>query len=244
MMVRNMIGALSKSISQVGDPAFRGVLKRAVGLTFLVLVLVWVGAWFGLDLAGAWLDEWLAGQETASAWAKVWAWLFDAALIGAVLFGSLLLFPAIVTVTMSFFLEEIAEAVEARHYPGLPTARSQPVGEIVRDGLVLVLVTVFLNLLVLPLYLIPVVNLFVFYGLNGYLLGREYFEMVAVRRMESREAKLLRRRHRGRIFMAGAIIAFLFSIPIVNLVAPILATAFLVHIFETLRQGAARGSAA
>ena len=244
MMVRKMIGALSKSISQVGDPAFRGVLKRAVGVTFLVLVLVWAGAWFALDFAGIWLDDWLAGQGTGGTWTKVWSWLFDAALFGAILVGSFLLFPAIVTLTMSFFLEEIAEAVERRHYPGLPTARSQPMREIIGDGLALVVITIVLNLLVLPLYLIPVVNLFVFYGLNGYLLGREYFEMVAVRRMDSREAKQLRKRHRGRVFLAGAIIAFLLTIPIVNLVAPILATAFLVHIFETLRQGAVRGGAA
>ena len=244
MMDRIMLGALSKSVSQIGDPAFRGVLKRAVGLALLVLVLVWAGAWFALDLAGAWLDDWLAGQGAATSWATALSWLFDAALFGAILLGSLLLFPAIVTLAMPFFLEEIAEAVERRHYPGLPAARAQPLGEIVRDGISMAAVAVFLNLLVLPLYLIPVINIPVFYGLNGYLLGREYFELVAVRRLKSSDARQLRRRHRGRAFLAGAIIAVLFTIPLVNLVTPIFATAFLVHVFETLRRGAPGSSMA
>lgn len=245
MMGRIMLGALSKSVSQIGDPAFRGVLKRAVGLALSVLVLVWAGAWFALDLAGARLDDWLAGQGTATSWATAlsWlsgSWLFDAAL----LLAGFLLFPAIVTLAMSFFLEEIAEAVERRHYPDLPAARAPPVGDIVRDGISLAAIAVFLNLLVLPLYLIPVINIPVFYGLNGYLLGREYFELVAVRRLKSSDARRLRRRYRGRVFLAGAIIAVLFTIPLVNLLTPILATAFLVHVFESLRRGAPGSSMA
>ena len=249
MMDRIMLGALSKSVSQIGDPAFRGVLKRAVGLALSVLVLVWAGAWFALDLAGARLDDWLAGQGTATSWATAlsWlsgSWLFDAALLGAILLAGFLLFPAIVTLAMSFFLEEIAEAVERRHYPDLPAARAQPVGDIVRDGISLAAIAVFLNLLVLPLYLIPVINIPVFYGLNGYLLGREYFELVAVRRLKSSDARRLRRRYRGRVFLAGAIVAVLFTIPLVNLLTPILATAFLVHVFESLRRGAPGSSMA
>ena len=106
--------------------------------------------------------------------------------------------------------------------------------------MVFILVTLLLNLLVLPLYLvliwIPPLNLLLFYLLNGYLLGREYFEMVAVRRLDLKEAKGLRRGSRGRMILAGAVITFLLTIPLVNLVTPIIATAFMLHVFEDLRR--------
>ena len=100
-----------------------------------------------------------------------------------------------------------------------------------------------INLAALPLYLlllfVPPLNFFLYYGINGYLLGREYFELVAVRRLESRAAKDMRRRFRGTVFLAGVIIAFFLSIPIVNLIAPVIATAFLVHLYQGLQRRAA-----
>ena len=100
--------------------------------------------------------------------------------------------------------------------------------------------TLGLNLLALPLYLlllfVPPFNLFVFYLLNGYLLGREYFELVAARRLDTAGVRRLRRAYRGRLLLAGAVIAFLLTVPIVNLVTPIIATGFMLHVFEGLRR--------
>jgi uncharacterized protein involved in cysteine biosynthesis len=118
--------------------------------------------------------------------------LFGAAGVGGVLFASFILFPAVMVMVMSFLLEDIAEAVEARHYPALPPARPQPVGEMLRSGLAFAAVTVAINLLALPFYLLliflPPLNLFLFYGVNGYLFGREYFEIVALRRQTPSDA--------------------------------------------------------
>ena len=120
-------------------------------------------------------------------------------------------------------------------------ARIAPV-EAVFGNVIFITVTLILNLLVLPLYLvliwIPPLNLVLFYLLNGYLLGREYFEMVAVRRLELPAAKRLRRDSRGRVIMAGAVITFLLTIPLVNLITPIIAMAFMLHVFEDLRRRA------
>ncbi len=82
----------------------------------------------------------------------------------------------------------------------------------------------------------PPLNLFVFYGLNGYLLGREYFELVAARRFDMAGVRRLRRAYRGRLLLAGAVIAFLLTVPIVNLVTPVVATGFMLHVFERLRR--------
>ena len=97
-----------------------------------------------------------------------------------------------------------------------------------------------LNLILLPAYLLlllfPPLYLLVFYSVNGYLLGREYFELVAYRRLEERAADDLRRSYRGRVMLAGVVMAFMLTIPVFNLVAPIAATAFAVHLFETMRK--------
>ena len=95
--------------------------------------------------------------------------------------------------------------------------------------------TLLLNLLSLPVYLlVPGINLFLFLALNGYLLGRGYFELVALRRLDAGEARRVRRRFTGRVFLGGVVIAGLFALPFVNLVAPVVATAFMLHIFEAL----------
>jgi uncharacterized protein involved in cysteine biosynthesis len=137
---------------------------------------------------------------------------------------------------VSLLLEDIARAVESRHYPGLPPPRPQGIGEQVNAALRLAAMSLLLNLLALPLYLIPAVNVFVFYGLNGYLLGREYFELVAARRLDIADVHRLWRRYRGRLCLAGAVIAVLLSIPFVGWALPTVATAFMLHLFESLRR--------
>jgi CysZ protein len=97
------------------------------------------------------------------------------------------------------------------------------------------LVMVVLNLLALPLYFVPVLNLIVFYGVNAYLLGREYFELVAMRRLDPRSARWLHRSHRLRFFVAGLLATALLTLPVVNLVAPLLSAAFMLHLVMALR---------
>jgi uncharacterized protein involved in cysteine biosynthesis len=80
----------------------------------------------------------------------------------------------------------------------------------------------------------------VFYTLNGYLLGREYYETVALRRLSAGEAKELWRREKGRLVVAGIVITVMLTIPFLNLVAPVVATAFMLHLFESMRSSAGR----
>ena len=95
--------------------------------------------------------------------------------------------------------------------------------------------TLLLNLLALPVYLlVPGINLFLFLALNGYLFGQGYFEVVALRRLDAGAVRGIRSRFAGRIFLSGVVIAGLFTLPLVNLVAPVIATAFMMHIFEAL----------
>ncbi len=175
-----------------------------------------------------------------------WAWLETLVEWGsgfAIAVLMILLFPAAVSATIGLFLEAVAAAVESRHYPGLAPPRAQSIHEAIVSGLKFALVAILLNLAVLPVYIVgiflPPLNFFVFYGLNGYLLGREYYETVALRRLDARLASEVRRHNRWRVFLGGVVITVMLTVPILNLIAPVIATAFMVHIFESIRRGEA-----
>ena len=218
-----MLDPLIKAFAQLDDARLQRVVGLSIGLALVVLLLLGVGAWFLIaqlgDVSTAWLD-----------------WLIEVmAGLGLVIL-ILFLFPAAVSATIGLFLESVAEAVEARHYPGLAPPRGQTVRDAIQSGLKFAIVAILLNLAALPLYLIPPFNVFVFYVLNGYLLGREYYETVALRRLDARQAGELRRRNRWRVFLAGVVITLMLTVPLLNLIAPVIATAFMVHIFEMIRR--------
>src|SRR5690606_34751020 len=100
------------------------------------------------------------------------------------------------------------------------------------------------NLLALVLLLVPGVNVVAFLLVNGYLLGREYFEFAAMRFRGEAEARALRRRHAGTVFAAGMVIALVLSVPLVNLATPLFAAAMMVHLHKMISasEGAARAS--
>jgi len=217
-----MLSAFMRAVADLSAPALRRVL--ALGLT--IAVVCFAVLWTVVAL--------VLGQITFSEW-RLLNWVADLLGVAAVLGLTWLLFPAVVTIVMGFFVERIAAAVEARNYPGIAPPRQASVAETTVTTMRLMGLTILLNLLVLPVYLfLPGLNLFVFLGLNGYLFGREYFEVVALRRLEPNAARTMRRRFAGRVFVAGVAIAGLFAVPLVNLVAPVIATAFMLHFFEGL----------
>jgi CysZ protein len=218
-----MIAALFKALNQMPDPAFR----QAIGKTFLFSFLLFVGLLFG-----TW---WLLAETQLFPW----AWLETTIdLLGWVagLIAAFVLFPGAALVIISLLLEPVARAVEAKHFPDLDPPRHQPVSEALSIALRFAAITVFLNVLLLPVYFIPVLNVLVFGALNGYLLGREYFELIAPRRLEPAAIRPMWKRYRGRLWIAGVVIALLLSIPLINWVMPVAAAAFMLHIFEKLRR--------
>jgi uncharacterized protein involved in cysteine biosynthesis len=91
------------------------------------------------------------------------------------------------------------------------------------------------NILAIGIYaLLPFLSIAIFYALNGYLLGREYFQVVAMRRLGRQGAKDMRKQHKGQIWLAGCLMAIPLSIPLINLVIPILGAATFTHLFHRL----------
>ena len=72
---------------------------------------------------------------------------------------------------------------------------------------------------------------------NGYLLGREFFELAALRHMSREEAAELRSAKGLQVFLAGLVIAGFLAVPLLNLLTPLFATAFMVHVFKKMRSG-------
>lgn len=209
----------------LGD-AFAPTQRRALILSLVLALLLLAGLWIAATaLVTAIHVSGLPGIDTfvhvfGSLAALVVAWL---------------LYPAMTMLVLGFFLDRVIDAIERAHYPGQPPARRIGTGEAVASALRLALISLVLNLVVLPLYLVPGLNLVLYYVLNGYLVGREYFELIAMRRMDRPARRALWRWRRGELTLAGAIVAFLLSLPFVNLVVPLVGAAFMLHLFERLR---------
>ncbi len=150
----------------------------------------------------------------------------------AALVLTVLLFPTVMASIIGLLAEAVAGAVERRRYPGLPPPRAVGLGESVLSALRFTAAAIFLNLLVLPLYLVPGLNLVLFLAVNGPLVGREYFEMIAFRHLTPPQAKAFRRRHRGQVTLAGALIAIGLTVPVLNLLAPVLGLVLMTHLLH------------
>ena len=217
-----MIRSLMRAVGQLPDSTFTRVIITAI-LSSLALFALLLGG-FGWVLANTTLFE------------ATWLDTSVSLLGGVAALGlSWLMFPAVMVAVSSLMLDSIVAAVERRHYPHLEPAREIPLWRSILESLRFLALVLVLNLAALPLYFVPVVNLFVYFLVNGYLVGREYYELVAVRRLNRAGMRYLRSRAKLRLFAAGVIIAFISTLPIVNLVVPVLAAAFMVHIFEDIR---------
>jgi CysZ protein len=202
----------------------RGPLLRSVAWAGLVFALLWWALAVLMHYALARDERWieiLAGILGAFA-APVVTWL---------------LFPSMVLMILGFYAEAIIRAVERRHYPNLATPSQSRQMANLWSGIRLALIGLALNIVALPLYLLfPGLNLVLFLALNGYLLGREYFDVVALRRIDWHAAQRLWRGHRMTFILSGVAVAGLFALPVVNLVAPIIGLAAAVHLVERFRE--------
>ena len=129
--------------------------------------------------------------------------------------------------------------VGASSSPELGRARGSPIWVGIRSGIAFLLLLVALNLVLLPFYLVALfiagLGAALFYGANGWLAGREYYEQVALRRLDPADVKARRKANGGVLWLTGIVLVFLGTIPILNLIVPVLGMAAMVHIAQTLK---------
>ena len=220
-----------KSVAQFDDPKFRRVLWRGMGLTIVLLIAACLLVNFGVNqlLSSAWAANLIGNQSWLGALINVGGVLFTIAL-------SIWLMVPVTSAIIALFLDEVAQAVEARHYPHLPKQTATKLQDQILVGIRFLGILLLANIGTLILSMIvPPLAPFVFWATNGYLMGREYFQMAAMRRMPRAQAQELFQRHQGSIWTAGILIAIPMSIPLVGLFIPILGAATFTHQFERLR---------
>ncbi len=229
-----ILSDFARAVGQITDPAFRRVILwgvlLALGLLCAIYVLflggvqVLVGDTVTLPLVGE-----VRGVDTLLSWGSL-----------ILMMGlSVFLMVPVASAFTGFFLEDVAQAVEARHYPTLPPAPGTSFGQAAIDTVNFLAVLLVANLAALLIY--PFAGLaapLVFWALNGFLLGREYFQLVASRRLGAAQARALRARHAGQIWLAGTLMAAPLSIPFLNLLIPVLGAATFTHLFQRLSAGA------
>jgi CysZ protein len=215
----NLFTPLARALSQLDDRIFLGVLVRSVAWSAVCFVLLHVAAIWAvrhlLDLHGwvGWVAEILGG--IGASLLALWLFLPVAAMIG------------------TLYIDRIARAVELRFYPTLPAARGASLVAQIWDAISVGLRILLPSVLALVLaLLLPGVGLVLAWIIGGYAIGRGLFVAVAMRRMSRPAAAALYRRERPVILVQGCVMALVGSIPILNLLVPVVGTAAMVHVLD------------
>jgi CysZ protein len=231
-----MLDDAVKALAQMFSPPLRAVLWKSIGLALALIVAV------GIALER--LIVWLVGSGSASVEttfgphahlpASILAWFLSVAAGLGIIVGSVMLMPAVSAFVASFFADEIADEVERAHYPADPPGTALPLWRAVLEGGKTALLAVLVYLCAAPLLLLAGFGIIIFFLATAWLLGREYFELAAMRFRPPDEAEALRKRNAATVYVGGLLIAAFVSIPLVNLATPLFATALMVHVHKRL----------
>jgi CysZ protein len=207
------------SLNDIVSPPFRKVVVKSLALTAAALLL----AWFGLDRLALYFvnvqPPWLA---------TLIAWLIALSLV----VGAVVLAAPVASLVASLFLDEIAAHVEAEVDPFGPPGRAAPFVEATLAALRFAGLSLIVGVVSLALLFVPGIGFVAWLAANAYLLGREYFELAAMRFHSAVQARALRRQHAGFVFVYGAMIAVFVAIPLVNLLTPLFATTLMARLHK------------
>jgi len=220
-----MFAAALRAFGDVLSPQFRSILLMALGLTILLFGLTIIGTIMLLEALKLMPWDW---AETV---------IEVVASLGMIVLALFLMAP-VSAFFAGFFLDRVAELVERAHYPHDIRGRPLPAVRAILTGIQFGLLVLGLNILLLPSFFFGIGAITMLIA-NAYLLSREYFEMAAMRHLAVADARKLRKEHSPQVFLAGLLPAVLALIPIVNLVVPLYATSYFVHIFKQVRGSSA-----
>jgi CysZ protein len=219
-----MIAAARLALSDVFSPPFRRVLLASLALTIALLAALWA------------LVQWLLARFVDLPWG--WAETALSVLTGVGLLVGLGFLVAPATALFAgLFLDRVAEIVERTHYPHDPAGEAPPFLHGLALSAKFLGVVLLVNAIALPLVLVVGFGVAIFLAANAYLIGREYFQLAALRFHDEATVRALRARHAARIFGGGLIVAALLAVPVANLFAPLFATSLMVHFHKRIAAG-------
>jgi uncharacterized protein involved in cysteine biosynthesis len=231
-----MLDAAVKALSQILSPPMRSILWRSIGLALVLIIVLAILlqrllSWFAV-YGENWAEAMLGpGFHTPL---NVIAWIVSIAAGLGVVLGGIFLMPAITSVIASIFVDDVADHVEREYYPAEHPGTALPLTVATIEGIRIALLTILVYLIALPFVFVAGAGFLAFFFATAWLLGKQYFELAAMRFRSPAEAKLMRKENAATIFAAGLIIAAFVSIPIVNLATPLFGMAFMVHMHKRL----------
>ena len=231
-----MIDAAVKALSQILSPPMRTILWRSIGLALLLITVLAIGlqrllSWFATSGEG-WAEAMLGPNFHTAL--NVLSWLVSIAAGFGVVVGGIFLMPAISSLIAGFFVDDVADLVEREYYPAEQPGMALPITLATIEGAKVALLTLLVYLVVLPFVFLAGAGFLVFFIATAWLLGKQYFELAAMRFRPPAEAKLMRKDNAATVFTAGALIAAFVSIPVVNLATPLFGMALMVHMHKRL----------
>lgn len=220
--MKTVTASLALPFRQIGDPGFRRPLLKGLLASLLAFAA----------LAG--LADWGVGTLVGGeGWLPSLAGLLGGALV---LVGAIWLFVPVLLALTSLFLDDVAEAVERRFYPGLPPAHGASLSAQLWANLALSARLLLASIVIFPLALtLPPVGVVLFWAVAAVSLGYGLFEGVAQRRMSVAQARALRRQRRNEILLVGTVLAGVAIVPFANLLVPVLGTAAMTHLMHRPR---------
>ena len=231
-----MLDAAVKALSQILSPPMRSILWRSIGLALVLIVVLAIGiqrllSWLATS-GEVWAEALLGPSFQTSL--DILSWIVSIAAGLGVVFGAVLLMPAITSLVASLFVDDVADHVEREHYPAERPGTALPLPLAITEGIKTASLTILVYLIVLPFVLFAGAGFIIFFIATAWLLGREYFELAAMRFRTPQEAKAMRKDNAATVFTAGLIIAAFVSIPVINLATPLFGMAFMVHMHKRL----------
>jgi CysZ protein len=217
-----MIADALDAFAEIFSPPFRRVMWKSLALTAAILVL----AGLGLDRLA------LSFAHVGPAWLSA---ILSVVVAFGLFVGMIFLAPPTASLVASFYLDDVAAMVERTIDPHGPPGRPLPLAPSVMMGIRFAVLSVVVNVIVLTLTVFTGIGLASFFVLNGYLLGREYFELAAMRHVSAADARFLFQRHWPMVFIGGAFVSGFVVVPVLNLLTPLFATAVMTRVYRRIR---------
>lgn len=222
-----MIEDAIASLRDMFTPPFRAVLVKSLGLTLALLALLWMA----LERLAIWATTGGAPWFAGATWLKT---LVEIAAGLGLFVGLIFLIAPVALLVAGFFLDELADHVEARIYADGRRGRPVPALTSMILAVKFSAVALLVNLVAFALWLLPGFNALVFLVANAYLFGREYFQLAAMRFLPLEAARDLRRANRLTVFVAGLLIALFLATPVLNLLTPLFGVGLMARLYKRL----------
>ena len=209
------------AFGQLNDKRFLKPLLYSLGLSLLATLIALPLIYLGFE----WLNQafltWLAGGD--SWWMNTIEWsirVLGILIIFVIIFFA---FGSVQTAFLGLFLDDVVTATRDKNHPTIQLGAPPPFSKSSWASAQFLTLSLSVNALILPIVLIgwflPPLGLIVQLIANGYLFGKEYEDIIAVRFQTEDRLDPLKRT----IF--GTATAALFLVPVLNFVAPVISAA-------------------